>query len=359
MVLAPGDEPPRSPWGARSVRPRPPEPRVRSRACSPGSWTRHGSRDRRGRRHADSQTAGAPRAPPRAPEAPVDAVALQDGDRFRPLPLVLRVTPAAAAAHALLHDGERRLRALPQALRTAVVDEPTWRGLDPDGATLADVDVPEDLCGRARGSGQVSDVSPIRSAWRRRRDLGRLRRLRAAGSRRRVPGPRRRLAGGARAPSVGVPRRCRLAVARPRVRAARSLLDRRRGHGDRLLPAVRPVGRAGAGRPVGGRRPGDRATTSSSRTCTPTMRGGRSGRTAPRASRTPGITRTPPTGRTSRGPTTSSDVRGSWRDEPARRRGPRVAGGGGPRDRPRRAPAPHARAHARPPQRAAATTPCC
>ncbi len=80
-----------------------------------------------------------------AAEAPVDAVVLQEGDGLRPLPLVLRVTPAAAAAHALLHDGERRLRALPQALRTAVVDEPTWRGLDPDGATLADVDVPEDL----------------------------------------------------------------------------------------------------------------------------------------------------------------------------------------------------------------------
>ncbi|HEY8018465.1 MAG TPA: NTP transferase domain-containing protein [Actinomycetota bacterium] len=78
-------------------------------------------------------------------EAPVDAVALQDGDGFRPLPLVLRVAPAAAAAHALLHDGERRLRALPRALRTAVIDEPTWRILDPAGATLADVDVPEDL----------------------------------------------------------------------------------------------------------------------------------------------------------------------------------------------------------------------
>lgn len=78
-------------------------------------------------------------------DAPVDAVALQEGEGFRPLPLVLRVAPAAAVAHALLHDGERRLRALPQALRTAVIDEPAWRALDPEGATLADVDVPEDL----------------------------------------------------------------------------------------------------------------------------------------------------------------------------------------------------------------------
>ena len=80
-----------------------------------------------------------------AMEAPVDAVALQEDDRCRPLPPVLRVRPATAAAHALLHDGERRLRALPQALRTAVIDEGTWRPLDPEGATLADVDEPGDL----------------------------------------------------------------------------------------------------------------------------------------------------------------------------------------------------------------------
>jgi molybdopterin-guanine dinucleotide biosynthesis protein A len=80
-----------------------------------------------------------------ATEAPVDAVALQEGSGFRPLPLVVRVAPAIEAARALLHDGERRLRALPRALRTALVDEPTWRALDPEGATLADVDLPGDL----------------------------------------------------------------------------------------------------------------------------------------------------------------------------------------------------------------------
>jgi len=84
-----------------------------------------------------------------AMEAPVDAVALQEDDGFRPLPLVLRVGPAAAAAHALLHEGERRLRELPEALRTAVIDEPTWRALDPEGATLFDVDEPGDLAGWA------------------------------------------------------------------------------------------------------------------------------------------------------------------------------------------------------------------
>ncbi len=80
-----------------------------------------------------------------AGEASAEAVALADGDRFRPLPLVVRVAPAREAAHVLLHEGERRLHTLPQALRTAVIDETTWRDLDPGGGTLRDVDVPADL----------------------------------------------------------------------------------------------------------------------------------------------------------------------------------------------------------------------
>ncbi|MEO8475938.1 MAG: NTP transferase domain-containing protein [Actinomycetota bacterium] len=79
--------------------------------------------------------------------AAVEAVTLQDGEGFRPLPLVLRVAPATEVAHVLLHDGERRLRALPQGLHTAIVDEATWRTLDPRGATLVDIDVPDDLPG--------------------------------------------------------------------------------------------------------------------------------------------------------------------------------------------------------------------
>jgi molybdopterin-guanine dinucleotide biosynthesis protein A len=80
-----------------------------------------------------------------AGESGADAVALQDGDRLRPLPLVLRSSPAREAAHTLLHAGERRLRALPDALRTAAIDEATWVGLDPERATLRDVDEPGDL----------------------------------------------------------------------------------------------------------------------------------------------------------------------------------------------------------------------
>jgi molybdopterin-guanine dinucleotide biosynthesis protein A len=80
-----------------------------------------------------------------AGEAPVDAVALQDGERFRPLPSLVRVVPARDTAHALLHADERSLRSLLQALRTAVIEEPTWQALDPNRGTLRDVDEPADL----------------------------------------------------------------------------------------------------------------------------------------------------------------------------------------------------------------------
>jgi molybdopterin-guanine dinucleotide biosynthesis protein A len=80
-----------------------------------------------------------------AGEAQTDAVALQDGDLFRPLPCVLRAAPALDATHMLLHAGRRSLRELLQSLRTSVIDEPTWHALDPARRTLRDVDRPEDL----------------------------------------------------------------------------------------------------------------------------------------------------------------------------------------------------------------------
>ena len=80
-----------------------------------------------------------------AVEAPVDAVVLADGERFRPLPAVVRVPSARAAAHALLDSGRRRLLDLLDALRIAIVDEDTWLGLDPERRTLFDVDEPADL----------------------------------------------------------------------------------------------------------------------------------------------------------------------------------------------------------------------
>jgi molybdopterin-guanine dinucleotide biosynthesis protein A len=80
-----------------------------------------------------------------AVDAPVEAVVLADGERFRPLPAVLRVASARDAAHALLDSGRRRLRDLLDALRVAIVDEETWHALDPDRRTLFDVDEPADL----------------------------------------------------------------------------------------------------------------------------------------------------------------------------------------------------------------------
>jgi molybdopterin-guanine dinucleotide biosynthesis protein A len=80
-----------------------------------------------------------------AGEAPVDAVVLQDGDRARPMPSVLRTELARANARVLLASGERRLRALIDSLRAAVIDEATWTAFDPARDTLRDVDVPGDL----------------------------------------------------------------------------------------------------------------------------------------------------------------------------------------------------------------------
>jgi molybdopterin-guanine dinucleotide biosynthesis protein A len=82
-----------------------------------------------------------------AEEADVDAIALREGERFRPLPVVLRLGRARPVAAGLVRSGERRLRTLLDALRVAVVDEPTWRNLDPAGRTLFDVDEPDDLSG--------------------------------------------------------------------------------------------------------------------------------------------------------------------------------------------------------------------
>lgn len=80
-------------------------------------------------------------------DASVDAAALADGGRARPLPIALRTWPAADAVHTLLHAGRRRLRDALDSLRTAVIDESTWTALDPGRLTLRDIDEPGDLLG--------------------------------------------------------------------------------------------------------------------------------------------------------------------------------------------------------------------
>jgi molybdopterin-guanine dinucleotide biosynthesis protein A len=80
------------------------------------------------------------------------AVALSDGGRARPLPLVVATGPAREAVPLLLEEGRRSLRQVLDAVRTVVVDEPTWTAIDPDRRTLEDVDEPADLdAGRRRG----------------------------------------------------------------------------------------------------------------------------------------------------------------------------------------------------------------
>ncbi len=75
----------------------------------------------------------------------IDAAILQHEGRARPLPMAVRRTAGLAAAERLVRGGERRLRALGEALTTRVIAEPAWRLLDPDGLTIRDVDTPADL----------------------------------------------------------------------------------------------------------------------------------------------------------------------------------------------------------------------
>jgi molybdopterin-guanine dinucleotide biosynthesis protein A len=75
----------------------------------------------------------------------IDACVLVHDRRVRPLPIVVRRTPAIAAARTLLDGGERRLRALLDALETRSIPEEAWRRHDPDADTLRDIDTPADL----------------------------------------------------------------------------------------------------------------------------------------------------------------------------------------------------------------------
>ena len=75
----------------------------------------------------------------------VDAAVLREGQVVRPLPMALRREVAIPRAGAIRAGGASSLRALLDALRVHAVDEDAWRGLDPAGASLLDVDRPADL----------------------------------------------------------------------------------------------------------------------------------------------------------------------------------------------------------------------
>lgn len=74
-----------------------------------------------------------------------DAAVLDVGGDRPPLPMAVRRSAAATLADALLVDGQRRLRALPEGLHAAPVPDRDWRRDDPGGASLLDIDTPADM----------------------------------------------------------------------------------------------------------------------------------------------------------------------------------------------------------------------
>lgn len=75
----------------------------------------------------------------------VDGAVLGSEGRHRPLPLVVRRTVAEPVVRNLVASGERRLRAAVDALSVVVIPEAAWLADDPSGATLRDVDTPDDM----------------------------------------------------------------------------------------------------------------------------------------------------------------------------------------------------------------------
>jgi molybdopterin-guanine dinucleotide biosynthesis protein A len=74
-----------------------------------------------------------------------DVVLLAGPGPVQTIPAALRVAAAGPAAEAALAAGSRALRALYDRLRVVVLPEAEWRRLDPEAATLRDVDTPADL----------------------------------------------------------------------------------------------------------------------------------------------------------------------------------------------------------------------
>ena len=74
-----------------------------------------------------------------------DAVVLEHDGRARPLPTVVRRAAAMDMAAGLVGARERRLGALTDGMATWIIDEATWRALDPDARTMRDIDTQADL----------------------------------------------------------------------------------------------------------------------------------------------------------------------------------------------------------------------
>lgn len=76
---------------------------------------------------------------------PIDAVALEEEGRIRPLPCAVRVGPARSAAAVALAMGGGSLIGFLGRLRLGMLPPERWQALDPSGASLRDIDLPADL----------------------------------------------------------------------------------------------------------------------------------------------------------------------------------------------------------------------
>lgn len=101
--------------------------------------------ERLGRVPAEPGAAAPGAAAPGVAEPVPDVVILADGDRVWPFPVAVRVATVRPAAEAALRGPDLRLFMLYRRLRIARVAEARWRALDPEAASLRDVDTPRDL----------------------------------------------------------------------------------------------------------------------------------------------------------------------------------------------------------------------
>lgn len=74
-----------------------------------------------------------------------DLAVLADGGQPSPFPMAVRRDAALAATTRLIASGERRLLSLIDALVSAVITEPLWRAVDPQGHSIRDIDSQADL----------------------------------------------------------------------------------------------------------------------------------------------------------------------------------------------------------------------
>jgi molybdopterin-guanine dinucleotide biosynthesis protein A len=91
--------------------------------------------------HADSTIDAVLLARPEVPPAAESP----EPPRRQVLPLVVRVEPASRAAREAVEAGQRSLNALVDRMTAVELPASAWLALDPQGATLTDVDTRADL----------------------------------------------------------------------------------------------------------------------------------------------------------------------------------------------------------------------